>query len=225
MQPSRIDCRQTQVRAQRGRASVRACAVFSAAVAILPVPALAECLTRDDVAKGLRATYLDGSVVDYLAEGDNLVRVTETPDLKAPQAVRFLSRYGIYDISAQGLVGGIPQDGQVLEYSYSDPSGKEPPPPDPGAVWLGQSTTTYVDGASESAVAVMVFGTEGKVRLGDCDYSVVPVTASFLSGENWTAQDYDWLSDLGIGILTRREGSEAARPSAYRITGLMRKLP
>ncbi len=190
-----------------------------------PLPVFSECLTRDDLAKGLRATYLDGSVVDYLSEGDDLVRVTETPDEKAPQAVRFLSRYGVYDLKAQGLIDGTPQPDQVLEYSYSDPDGKEPPRPDPGTVWLGHSTTTYVDGATDGAVAVMVFGQEGKVRLGDCDYAVVPVTASYLAGESWTSQDYDWLPELGIGILTRREGSEAARPSAYKVTGLVRKQP
>lgn len=189
------------------------------------MPAFAACLTRTDVAKGLRATYMNGVVVDYLAEGEDLVRVTETPDQKVPQAVSFLSRYGIYDLSAQGLLGGVPQAGQVLEYSYSDASGAEPPRPDPGATWLGQSTTTYADGATDTAVAVMVFGTEGKLRLGGCDYASVQVTASYLAGESWTAQEYEWLADLGIGILTRREGSEAPRPSAYRVTGLALKQP
>ncbi len=191
----------------------------------LPLPALADCLTRADLAQGLRATYMDGSVVDYRAAGDDLVQVTETPDLKAQKAVRFVSRYGIYDLSAQGLLGGVPQPDQVLEYSYADSAGHAPPAPEPGAVWLGESTTNYVDGTLQSAVAVMVFGTESTLRLGGCDYASVPVTASYLSGEDWTAQDYDWLSDLGIGILTRREGSEAARPSAYRVTGLARLQP
>lgn len=224
MKPSEIDCRQTKVRAAQGRGLWCATLALSG-LAILPFPALAECLTRADVGKGLRATYMDGSVVDYLAEGDDLVRVTEMPDPKGPGAVSFLSRYGIYDLSAQGMLEGVPQAGQVLDYSYSDPTGKEPPKPDPGAIWLGQSTTTYADGATDSAVTVMVFGTEGRVRLGDCDYAAVPVTASYLSGETWTAQDYDWLSDLEIGLLTRREGSEAARPSSYRITGLARRQP
>lgn len=219
------DCSQVVAPAARVPSGCHAAIGLFATLTILPVPALAACLTQADLAKGLRATYLDGSVIDYQAEGDDMVQVTETPDLKAPQAVRFQSRFGIYDLSAQGLVDGLPQAGQVLEYSYSDAAGNTPPRPAPGAIWLGQSTTTYVDGTSNSAVAVMVFGTEGKVRLGECDYAVIPVTASYLAGESWTAQDFDWLSDLGIGLLTRREGSEAARASAYRVTGLARRLP
>ncbi len=198
---------------------------LTAALAAAPLPLLAECLTQGDLAKGLRATYLDGSVVDYRSGGQDVVEVTEIPDPKAPQALRFRSRYGIYDLSAQGLMQGVPQAGQVLDYTYSDPEGAEPPRPDPGKLWLGHSTTTYADGSSDSFVAVMVYGTEGTLRLGDCDYATVPVTVSYLAGESWSAQDYEWLSDLGIGLLTRREGSDAARPSAYRITGLGRALP
>lgn len=222
MQTFKIDCR--QIRKLRLVLKPGALVLF-AAVAGAPLPALAECMTRQDVTKGLRATYMDGSVVDYLSEGADLVRVTETSDLSAPQAVSFLSRYGVYDLKAQGLIDGTPQPDQVLDYSYSDADGNEPPRPDPGQVWLGHSTTTYADGATDGAVAVMVFGQEGKLRLGDCDYAVVPVTASYLAGETWTSQDFDWLSDLGIGILTRREGSEAPRPSAYKLTGLVRKQP
>ncbi len=180
------------------------------------------CLTGDDLQGGLRAMYLDGSVVDYHPAGEGLVQVVERPDPARPEAIAFLSRYGLYDLEAQALAGDAPEVGKHLSYSYATAGGAEPPLPEAGTTWLGQSVTTYADGAHEVADAVFVYGREGSVSLGGCDYRSIPVTASFLMGQAWASQDYQWLPDLGIGLLTGRQGSDAARGSVYRLSGLTR---
>jgi hypothetical protein len=39
-------------------------------------------------------------------------------------------------------------------------------------------------------------------------------------GDNWAAQEFDWLPALGIGLLSRRAGSDAPRASLYTVRRL-----
>lgn len=184
----------------------------------------APCVTGADLTGGITAHYLDGSTMDYAAAGDALLRITEHPPADPGRGLEVTARFGIYQSVAQGLGDGLPVEGQTLSYLYSTPL-SDLPAPVAGTFWLGRSATIFADGTRVENDAVYVFGRDSAVTIGGCDYRSVPVSVSFVNGQDWSAQDYLWLPEIGIAVLTRRQSSGENRASEFRVSGLAARTP
>lgn len=175
------------------------------------------CVTADDVAGGLRVTFVSGRFADYQTEGDGLLRVVESP-AKDGRVTTFLSKYGIYDTEMVELRDDQPDPQTLIKTSYT--SDNALPVPAAEAIWVGQVTLQRPDGGQTVANAVYQFGTPAKTRLDQCSYDTLDVKVSFMAGDGWLWQEFTYFSDLGIGAIIARQAQADEGPSRAQVKSL-----
>lgn len=187
----------------------------SAAVAMAASPA---CVTADDLAGGVRATFVSGRWADYRPEGDGVFRVTESP-AKDGRVASFLSQYGLYDTEMVNLNDSRPDPATLVRTAYSVDSA-DLPVPVPGDVWVGQVTLIMPDGGKTVANAAYQFGRAETLALGDCSYETIDVKVSFMSADGWLWQEFTYFTDIGIGAIIARQAEGEEGPSRAKVMTL-----
>ena len=190
----------------KDRASRMLLAGFGCVLIGMPTLAAADsCVSAADLEAGVRVDYNDGSAGEFRRLPDGLIEVVEAGSAAGGGDLRFLSRFGVYDVEAAALVDGAASPDQRVSYTYAGSDLREPKSgTDP---WVGEVTIAFPDGATEAQTAAYVFGPRSQVDLGGCIYDVVPVRATFVRANGWEGQGFSYFPTLGIATLTSKSGS------------------
>lgn len=178
--------------------------------AFAPLTALAaDCVTADQVKAGLRIDYRDGGrvVVRLLANG--LVELREAGTAEGGGDLRFLSRFGVYDLEASLAADGENAADHRVIYDYGGQPLLEPAVG--GTGWVGPVTANFPDGEVEEQTAAYVFGAEETLALAGCSYDAVPVEATFLRQDGWEGQRFLFFPALAFAVLVGRSGPDQDR--------------
>lgn len=159
-----------------------------------------ECLTVDDLSRGIQVDYSEGGTGTYRAIGDELVEFIEAGTAEGGGDLRFVSRFGLYDIEASARIEGVGSPDHQVRYDYEG----EPLvlPVAKALAWTGQVIATFPGDQHLQETAAYVFGEEGQTVLGDCSYRSLPVNVTFIGEEGWEGQSFLYFPDLGFAALT-----------------------
>ena len=188
--------------------NVNAPVVLGLALGLLADPAMAtapQCPIAADLAQGIHLRYLDGTEAEYRQRPDGMIEVTEAGTAAGGGALRFVSRFGLYDFEAALLTEGVVSPDQQVSYSYAGQPPVEPKPK--GNAWVGEVTATFPGGATDKETAAYVFGEKGKTDLAGCSYDVIPVSVTFVRAAGWEGQAFLYFPALGLAALVRKSGS------------------
>lgn len=176
------------------------------------------CVTADQVKTGLMVDYDNGGRVLVRLLENGLVELREVGSAEGGGDLRFLSRFGVYDIEASlAADGDNPVDHRVI-YDYGgDPL---PIPVAGGTSWVGPVTVNFPDGDRDAQTAAYVFGAKGTVDLDGCSYDTLRVDATFLRDSGWEGQSFLFFRDLGFATLIGRSGPDAPKTD-YTITAIL----
>lgn len=168
-----------------------------------------ECLTADDLLDGIHVDYSEGGSGIYRAIGDDLVEFVEMGTAEGGGDLRFVSRFGIYDIEASARIDGVVSPHHRVRYDYE--GAPLEPPVAKAIAWTGQVVATFPGDHHLEETAAYVFGEEGRIAFGDCSYRSLPVNVTFIGPEGWESQAFVYFPDLGFAALTghSRQGSTA----------------
>lgn len=166
-----------------------------------------ECLTADDLLDGIHADYSEGGSGIYRAIGDDLVEFVEMGTAEGGGDLRFVSRFGLYDIEASARVDGVVSPDHRVRYDYEGAPLQLPKAK--ALAWTGQVVSTFPGDQHLEETAAYVFGEEGRSAFGDCSYRSLPVNVTFIGAEGWESQTFVYFPDLGFAALTghARQGS------------------
>lgn len=168
-----------------------------------------ECLTADDLLEGIHVDYSEGGSGIYRAIGDDLVEFVELGTAEGGGDLRFVSRFGLYDIEASARIDGVVSPDHRVRYDYE--GAPLEPPAARALAWTGQVVTTFPGDHHLEETAAYVFGEEGRTSFGDCSYRSLPVNVTFIGAEGWESQAFVYFPDLGFAALIghTRQGSAA----------------
>lgn len=165
-----------------------------------------ECLTADQVKAGVRVEYENGGRVVLRQLDNGLIELREVGTAEGGGDLRFLSRYGVYDVEASLAADGEAASDHRVIYDY----GPEPllKPVSGGAGWAGSVTANFPDGDRETQTAAYMFGAGETLKLGECSYQGISVEATFLRETGWEGQRYLFFPDLDFAVLVGRSGPD-----------------
>ena len=168
-----------------------------------------ECLTADDLLEGIHVDYSEGGSGIYRAVGDDLVEFVEMGTAEGGGDLRFVSRFGLYDIEASARIDGVVSPDHRVRYDYE--GAPLAPPMAKALAWTGQVVATFPGDHHLEETAAYVFGEEGRTAFGDCSYRSLPVNVTFIGTEGWESQAFVYFPDLGFAALIghSRQGSAA----------------
>ncbi len=189
---------------------------LTVAGALMPDRALG-CVTADQLKSGLLVEYDNGGRVAVRLLENGLVELREVGSAEGGGDLRFLSRFGVYDIEASFAADGDNAVDRRVIYDYGgDPL---PLPVAGGTSWVGPVTVNFPDGERDTQTAAYVFGAKGTVDLGECSYDTLRVEATFLRTGGWEGQSFLYFSDLGFATLIGRSGPDEAKTD-FTITAI-----
>ncbi len=184
---------------------------------LMALPAEAECVTADNLAKGISFTRQDGHKGRITSQGGALL-VEYVIDRQAWTDAR-VARFGIYEqhfapwLSDDIIVGGDPPQ---FDWVFSPP----PPAPRPGMTWhtgiwqtetdvgYGSQMVKIVSHKESGIEATFTYKAEAKAKLSGCTYRIQPVEASFKGLDSTFTRRWIYFPDLGFGLETVRDGKK-----------------
>ncbi len=174
-------------------------------------PAFADCVTKDDLARGVAFKRQDGRAGLIKAKGKtfeiNYAVGSKTAWLDERDAVM-----GIYETAwaytptDDHYVGGGP--GGLYAYKFV----KKPPVPAEGTAWQSKikvtetqdNGTEFGPEVSKTSIAVVYsFQPIKEAQLSGCPYRIMPVEATFTGENTHLTQRWIYFPDLGFGLETR----------------------
>lgn len=186
---------------------------LTACLLLTAMPAAADCVTANDLSKGVVFARADGHKGRVIAKGDGVF-----VDYAAGAPVWSDNRQtllGIYELSSThyrvedpNMVGGGSTD------TVQSFRGK-PPVPVAGQGWSGVvKAHVRQNNSSESGgydyddrfKVSYAFLAERTVKLSGCSYKAIPVEANFVGKDNSHTQRWLYFPDLGFGLETRENG-------------------
>lgn len=180
------------------------------ALCLIAAPALADCVTPDDLAKGVAFKRQDGH--RGIIQGGAVLAVDYASDSTTAWMDKRKTKAGIYEIdwswtpTDEYYVGGGP--GGYYEYKLS---GKAPEPA-AGTDWKTKvKVTEWQDYGLETGPektryaydAVFSFQAEKEVKLSGCPYRIIPVEATFSGKNAHFTRRWVYFTELGFGLETR----------------------
>ncbi len=189
----------------------RSATVFCAGILVLAAfdVQASECMTAANLAQGIHVDYSEGGSGMYRAIGDDLVEFVEAGTAEGGGDLRFVSRFGLYDIEASARIDGVSSSDHQVRYDYE--GSPLVPPVAKALAWTGQVIATFPGDQHFQQTAAYVFGEEGQTVLGECRYRSLPVNVTFIGEGGWEGQAFVYFPDLGFAALTghSRQGAEA----------------
>ncbi|OYZ88536.1 MAG: hypothetical protein B7Y00_04135 [Sphingomonadales bacterium 17-56-6] len=183
--------------------------------ALLAGSARAECVTADDLTRGISFTRQDGHSGHVQKKGTK-VEVEYVTDRDRWYDSR-ATRLGIHDthfsawMSDAYLLGSLPPE---FDWTYGTP----PPEPAAGKTWTTAITQIETDVGFGSYMRRQVTHQRtdlvgrftvldaGQGKLSGCTYRILPVEATFKGGGKSLARRWIYFPDLGFGLETKRDG-------------------
>ena len=174
-------------------------------------PALADCVTKDDLARGVAFKRQDGRAGLIKAKGKGF-EIDYALGSKTAWQDQRSAIMGIYETALavtptdEYYVGGGP--GGLYGYKFV----KKPPVPTEGASWKSvvKVTDTQDNGTENgpeiskySVDVVYSFQAVKEAKLSGCSYRIMPVEATFTGENTHLTQRYIYFPDLGFGLETR----------------------
>lgn len=194
----------------------------------LALPAHAECVTPESLAKGVAFKREDGHTGIIRAAG-KMFEIDYASNSNGIWRDKRLSRLGIYDTEWQSTptndnyVGGGP--GGDFSFRFSG----KPPLPQAGTTW---STTVSERKSLEAGLqsGPVISRTSYKVtysfmaaktaKLSGCSYTIQPVEATFTNKNTDLTRRFIYFPDLGFGLETRVIGRHGDASRELGLTSL-----
>lgn len=195
----------------------------------LALPAHAECVTADSLARGVAFKREDGRTGLIRAEGKAFT-IDYASNSKGPWLDQRISRLGIYDTEWHSnptedyIVGGGPGGDFTFKFA-----GK-PPEPKADTSW---STTVSERKSLEAGLQSgpeitrtaykVIYSFQGTktAKLSGCTYTIQPVEAHFTNKDTDLTRRFIYFPDLGFGLETRvidRKGKASRKVGLTALT-------
>ncbi len=188
-------------------------AILAACLTLLPLGALAECVTADSLAKGVSFKRADGRAGRVVArDGGIYVDYAAGKGLWTDERQTLL---GIYETNTTSFFS----DEELIGSGDTRQTWKfrgKPPVPKAGESWKTRiSADAVTDNSSEQGYqewsgkfdAVYSFLPEMEAKLSGCTYRAIPVEATFLGEDGGFTRRWLYFADLGFGLETKRDGT------------------
>lgn len=177
---------------------------------ILSTPAMADCVTRDDLATGVILRFQDGTPGTVVALSDGSVQINYRNDDSGYFDLRD-AVLGIFETRVR--VGGAPPDviGIWADRTETRRFQGRLPQPEPGRTWtttvnmrwdVSDHSGTPRDGRERWSVSY-AFLDARQVTLSGCDYISIPVEATYADADPPRIQRFAYFPDLGFGVETQ----------------------
>lgn len=165
---------------------------------LAPVPALADCPTRLDLRTGIRMTSDLGETETVVLneDGTQMVRFLD----KDGNGVQMRLARGIYLLHSADIENGRTALLPSLIVTYPVDIA-DLPDPVPGQ---GYSATVKLGGAGFDGATErqeFTFGDPRPHRIGDCEYTMIPITATYVGPDDSFQDVYFYLTELGLSYL------------------------
>ena len=172
----------------------------SLALTALGAPTLA-CPTIEDLGKGIEFRTADGDVEVHRQLRPDWVTISVSfSDGEGSILETYL---GIYLLSVIPIESGVPKPGQREDYASVDELGQwQKPAPD-------QSWVNSTPGGGQA-----VSGPMETTMIAGCRYNSFEVVLQFADDDTYK-ETYDYLPDLGVGLLTKTEASDGTDTYSY----------
>jgi len=182
--------------------------VMAVCVALGPGAVLAQaaCPTAQDLARGIRIDFADGSSETFRDQGAGVVTV-QGVDVEGFGYVMELGK-GIHLLSYAPMTDGVIDEGARLDYDYGLAIA-DMPVPEPGGRWSTSVTVTDSMGP-RSEPQSHAWGTLGSVDIGGCRYDMIEALIAYKTADNYV-ESVLYLPALGIGYLLWNESSQTER--------------
>ena len=188
-------------------------AILAACLTLLPLGALAECVTADSLAKGVSFKRADGRAGRVVArDGGTYVDYAAGKGLWTDERQTLL---GIYETNTTSFFS----DEELIGSGDTRQTWKfrgKPPVPKAGESWKTRiSADAVTDNSSEQGYqewsgkfdAVYSFLPEMEAKLSGCTYRAIPVEATFLGEDGGFTRRWLYFANLGFGLETKRDGT------------------
>jgi hypothetical protein len=198
------------------------------ALLLTATPALADCVTKADLAVGVAFKRQDGRKGEIVATGKGFA-IKYAADSKTAWQDDRDSLMGIYDTTwawtptDEYYVGGGP--GGYYSFKYSG----KPPVPEAGEAW---KTTVNVSETQDNGTengpetfhyklkVTYSFQDTKEARLSGCTYTVQPVEATFTGKNTHLTRRWIYFPDLGFGLETRVTDHQGGEDRKLGLTAL-----
>jgi hypothetical protein len=199
-----------------------------AALLATAAPALADCVTKDDLAVGVAFKRQDGRRGEIVSTGKGFAISYAAGSQTAWQDDRN-TVMGIYETTwawtptDEHYVGGGP--GGYFEYKLAG----KPPVPTPGTNWKTTvKVTTTQDYGLETGPevtrrtydAVFSYQAAKEATLSGCPYTIIPVEATFSNKTVHFTRRWIYFPDLGFGLETRFTDHQTGEDRKLGLTAL-----
>ena len=188
-------------------------AILAACLTLLPLGALAECVTADSLVKGVSFKRADGRAGRAVArDGGIYVDYAAGKGLWTDERQTLL---GIYETNTTSFFS----DEELIGSGDTRQTWKfrgKPPVPKAGESWKTRiSADAVTDNSSEQGYqewsgkfdAVYTFLPEMEAKLSGCTYRAIPVEATFLGEDGGFTRRWLYFANLGFGLETKRDGT------------------
>jgi hypothetical protein len=189
--------------------------------------AAAQCLTADDLARGILFDRQDAGTGSAIAMGEGAVQVDYRADSQGYADRRDMAS-GVYEtrivsVSAPPDVIGVWSE----RIESRDFSGRFPAP-EAGRTWETRITTRWEisdfsgmpQSGRERISAVYSFLQANDVTLSGCAYQVIPVEARLTWEDGDLTRRYAYFPALGVAIETRETDHRTGEVYTHGITGM-----
>lgn len=178
------------------------------------------CPTADDLARGIRIDFADGSFETFRDPGIGLVTV-EGEDSEGYGYMMELGK-GLHLVSYANMVDGTVDFGSRLDYDYGVAL-QDLPEPVAGGRWASAVTVRDVSG-TRSEPQNHVWSDVTVIDIGGCSYDMIEALIAYKTGDGYR-ESVHYLPALGIGYLYWNESDtmEAFPVEAVRISVVSKK--
>jgi hypothetical protein len=179
--------------------------------------AQARCPTGDDLARGIRVDFSDGSYEIFRNPGMDIVVV----DGVDPNGYAYQMElvHGLHLLSYVNVAGGVVDDQSAISYDYGV-GASALPVPSAGGKW--SSGVSVIDGFGQrSEPQSHVWGEVTMVDIGGCTYEMIEVVISYKTGDGYR-EALEYIPELGFGYLVWNESQmmEAVPVTAVSIAAV-----
>jgi hypothetical protein len=179
--------------------------------------AQARCPTGDDLARGIRVDFSDGSHEVFRDPGMGIV-VVDGVDANG-YGYRMELVHGLHLLSYVNVTGGVVDDQSAIAYDYGV-GASDLPVPVAGGRW---STGVWVNDplGRRSEPQSHVWGEVGVVDIGGCTYEMLEAVIMYKTGDGYR-ESLEYIPELGFGYLVWNESQvmEAVPVRAVSVTAV-----
>ena len=198
------------------------------ALSLMASPALADCVTKDDLAVGVAFKRQDGRKGEIVSTGKGFA-IKYAADSKTAWQDDRDSLMGIYDTTwswtptDEYYVGGGP--GGYYSFKFSG----KPPVPEAGGSWkTNVSVMETQDNGTENGPETFrytlkvtySFQDTKEAKLSGCTYTIQPVEATFTGKNTHLTRRWIYFPDLGFGLETRVTDHQGGEDRKLGLTAL-----